>query len=295
MTIPANSEYRLDLGGTVIAIHCNPAQIGPGLARWFARASSDLEPHIKLELEVIDGPYESDLPTSLLTTKSVTAEGKFRIADDLITGEFDPVAGSGLIRANEVLFKTPLVRILEQIFYQAFYSARQFSGLDSFLVHSSAVVSKGNGFLFVGPSEAGKTTAARCSSEFQVLGDEMNLVIRTVDGFVVEGTGFNGLFREKSPGRAPLKAIFLLKQAPKHALLEIPYIDATMALAAEIVPPIGLDKIPNAETLPFMVDAADEILQGVPARYLEFKPDPGFWPLIHREFGSNTDQGTTNP
>ena len=234
----------------------------------------------------MDDPYKAELPDSLLTTKSVTSEGKFNIADGLITGEFDPASGQGAILANVALFKTPLVRILEQIFYQAFYSARKISARNSSLVHSSAVISNGDGFLFVGPSEAGKTTAARCSSEFHVLGDEMNLVIQTTEGLFVEGTGFNGFFQEKAPGRAPLKAIFILKQAPEHALRQIPYADATTALAAEIVPPVGLDETPSAQTLPSMIDAAEGILRGVPVRSLEFKPDAGFWPLIQREFCS---------
>ena len=295
MNRPENSEYRLELGNTVIALHCNPAQVGPGLAYWFARPSSDLGPHVELELEVVADPYESPLPNSLLTTKSVTTGGKFNIAENLITGEFDPVTGKGAIRANRILFEIPLVRILEQIFYQAFYSARDISGQDSFLVHSSAVISHGAGFLFVGPSEAGKTTAAGCSSEFHVLGDEMNLVIHTPDGLIVEDTGFNGTFREKSPGRAPLKAVFLLGKAPEHALRPVPLLEATTALAAEIVPHVGLDRVPDSQTLPAMVDEAARILQSVPVHRLEFRPDPGFWPLIHREFDLDPGPEASSP
>ena len=293
MTQPENtildSEYRLDLGGTVIALHCNPALIGPGLARWFARPSSDLAPHIELKLEIVDEPYDSPLPNSLLTTKSLSEGGAFNIAEKLITGEYDPETHKGAIRANKILFGFPLIRVLEQIFYQSFYSARAISGMDSFLVHSSAVISRGAGFLFVGPSEAGKTTAARCSSEFHVLGDEMNLVTGTPDGLVVEGTGFNGTFQEKSPGRAPLKAIFLLKQAEEHGLSDVPLVEATTALAAEVVPPVGLNEIPGPQTLPAMVDAASGFLQNIPVRCLEFRPDAGFWPLIHREFCPGAD------
>ena len=141
-------EYRLDLGGTVISLQCDSDQISNGFAQWFARPSSALDPHIQLELKIVNEPYDVILPNSRLTTKALGDGGTFRIAEDLITGEFDPDGRRGVIRANQILFQMPLVRVLEQIFYQAFYSARRFSGLDSFLVHSSAVISRGAGFLF---------------------------------------------------------------------------------------------------------------------------------------------------
>ncbi len=86
------------------------------------------------------------------------------------------------------------MRILEQIFYQAFWSARRAAGLDAFLIHSSAVIVDGRGFLFVGPSEAGKSTVARLSAAHHVLGDEMNLVRSSGAGLTLVGTIFNGLF-----------------------------------------------------------------------------------------------------
>lgn len=284
-------EYRLALGETVIGLHCDPGRIADGLGTWFDRPSSAKPAHIDLTLEVDDRPYDTRLPNSLLTTKKLGGNGAFDVAGGLITGEYDSAKGAGVIRANSILFQMPLIRVLEQIFYQAFHSARQFSREPAFLVHSSAVVSHGAGFLFVGPSEAGKSTAAKCSAEYHVLGDEMNLIVQTADGLIVEGTGFNGTFREKSPGRAPLKAVLLLDKTSEHGLREVPIVEATTTLAAEIVPPVGLDEIPGPRTLPDMVDAAGRVLRNVPVRCLEFRPDPGFWPLIHREFGLETDPG----
>jgi hypothetical protein len=289
------NEYRLDLGGSVIALHCHPAMIAPGLVGWFNRPSSPAEAHIDLDLEVIAEPYPGFLPNSLITTKTVSENGQFSIANELITGQYDPATRRGAIRARQILFEMPYIRVLEQILYQAFYSARAASGQDAVLIHSSAVIAHGAGFLFVGPSEAGKSTAAGCSSEHHVLGDEMNLVSWAPDGVMLEGTGFNGTFREKSPGRAPLKAIFLLDKAPEHALREVSIAEATTTLAKEIVPQVGLDEGPTAETLPAMVDAASRILQCVPIRCLEFRPDPGFWPIILRTFGPDAETGPVFP
>ena len=209
-------------------------------------------------------------------------------AGGLITGRYDSASRRGVIRAKQLLFEIPLFRVLEQIFYQAFHSARSVSGHDAQMIHSSAVIADGAGFLFVGPSEAGKSTAAACSAAYHVIGDEMNLLEWTPDGLMLEGTGFNGLFRDKAPGRAPLKAVFLLKKTPEHALSLVPPAQAATALAAEIVPPVGLASIPDETTLPAMVDSASRILQSVAVRCLEFRPDAGFWPVILKEFGSGS-------
>ena len=75
------------LGETVIGLHCEPERIAQGLASWFDRPSSRKPAHIDLALEVLEEPYESRLPNSLLTTKKLGPDGSFDIAAGLITGE----------------------------------------------------------------------------------------------------------------------------------------------------------------------------------------------------------------
>jgi len=283
-TLAAN-EYRMDLCGAVIAVHCEPAEFAVGLANWFGRPSAVTRPHIRLDLELVPHTDVPHLPTSLVTTKSLAADGSFDIADGLITGRFDPETGRGEIRAKGTLIRGPLMRILEQIFYQAFWSARRAAGLDAFLIHSAAVIVAGQGFLFVGPTEAGKSTVAHLSSDYHVLGDEMNLVRETGEGLMVAGTLFNGLFKDKHPGEAPLAGVFLLKHAARHALVRAPLLDAVTALAAEIVPPVGLAEIPTRDTLPQMMGLAEGLATKSTLKYLEFLPDDGFWPIIATEFG----------
>ncbi len=152
------------------------------------------------------------------------------------------------------------------------------------MIHSCAVIAAGSGFLFVGPSESGKTTAAINSSAHHVLGDEMNLVMGNPAGLLLEGTPFNGTFKAKKPGRAPLRAVFLLQQAPHHRISAINSSEAATLLAAEVVPPVGLDQIPGPETVPAMVDSAVAIIEKVPVFRLELMPDPGFWNVISEHF-----------
>jgi len=277
-------EYRLDLGGNIIGFHCYPPPFAGALEHWFDRPSSSAAPHIDIELELVPHEEILNLPNTLLKTKTLTQEGSFDIAEGLFRGDFDPVSRRGHIAVKAVLARGQLMRVMEQIFYQAFFSARTVSGIDCALIHSSAVIAGGKGFLFVGPSEAGKTTAALNSRQHLVLGDEMNLVHFTDTGLVLEGTPFNGTFREKKPGKAPLEAVFLLNQAGRHSIVPIGSAEAASILAGEIVPPVGLDEVPTPSTVPAMVDAAARIIDSVPASRLDLLPDPGFWPVIAREF-----------
>ncbi len=279
-----SNEYRMDLGGIVIAIHCEPAEFAIGLHNWFSLPSSQATPHIILDLELVPHADTPHLPNSLVTTKTLADDGSFDIDNGLITGHFDTANNRGSIKAKGTLIRGPLMRILEQIFYQAFWSARPVAGVDAFLIHSSAVIVDGKGFLFVGPSEAGKSTVAELSQAHHVLGDEMNLVRDTGNGMVVAGTLFNGLFKDKTPGEAPLAGIFLLKQAPHHALSEVPLLEGVTALASEIVPPVGLDEIPTRDTLPQMMDLAEKLVAKTDLKYLEFLPDEGFWNVIAAKF-----------
>ena len=285
MSTAKHCQFRLDLGGTIIAFHCDPAPFAGFLCHWFDRPSTLAEPHINIDLVLVPHQKSVQLPNTLLQTKTVSAGGKFDISSGLIRGHYDPETRQGRIEANADLARGQLMRVMEQIFYQAFFSARDASGLDSVLVHSSAVIADGQGFLFVGPSEAGKTTAAINSRAHHVLGDEMNLVHFTDQGLVLEGTPFNGTFREKLPGSAPLKAVFLLHQAAEHAIVPVGSAEAGSILAAEIVPPVGLDQAPDQNTVPAMVESAARIIGQVPVQRLELKADPGFWPNIAREYG----------
>ncbi len=287
MTESISAAYTLDLGGTVLRFNCQPEQLAPYLAAWFDRPSADTAAHLTLDLELVPHAEQLDIPNTLLKTKTVDQNGNFDIHHGLFAGSLDRDTATGSIRVKAGLSRGQLMRVMEQIFYQAYYSARTLSGANAFLIHSSAAIVDGRGFLFVGPSEAGKTTAILNSAQYHVLGDEMNLVSEQDGQLMLAGTPFNGLFRDKKPGQAPLTAVFILAQAPHHRLLPVEPGEATASLASEVVPMIGLDQVPGPETVPQMVDAAAELVERVPVRTLEFQPDPGFWQEITREFKLN--------
>ncbi|HJW75701.1 MAG TPA: hypothetical protein VJ787_08555, partial [Thermoleophilia bacterium] len=84
-------------------------------------------------------------------------------------------------------------------------------------VHSSGVILDGKGLLFVGHSEAGKSTASGFVAQAgQLLCDDRNIVRRWPDGFRVHGTWSHGELPIVSPESARLAAILFLRKAPHN-------------------------------------------------------------------------------
>lgn len=291
-------EYRLDVGGAVIALRCPQPGLAEGLAAWFGLPCCTAPAHVSLEMTVVAHDDAPAFPRSLLTSKRITgpaaaADGDlpagahaFDIADSLLCGWYDAASGRGAVRVKAAVLDGHYTRIFEQLLYQAHTSARRRLEQPGWLVHSSAVIAGGQGFLFVGPSGAGKSTAARLSAAHHVLGDEMSLLLpRAGGGWDLAGTPFNGLFRGKRPGRAPLRAVLLLEHGPRHELSEAPAAEAVAVLGGEIVPPVGLDEVPGPGTLPAMIAAAHAVAGQTTLKVLRFTPDAGFWPLLADAFG----------
>jgi len=89
-------------------------------------------------------------------------------------------------------------------------------------LHSSAVVIEGAGLVFVGHSEAGKSTiAGLLDGRSQLLCDDRNIVRRWPDGFRVHGTWSHGEIPRVSAASAPLRAILLLTKSDENRLVRV--------------------------------------------------------------------------
>ena len=77
----------------------------------------------------------------------------------------------------------------------------------------------GKGVLFVGHSEAGKsTTVSMLKNEGEILCDDRIIVRRWPDGFRIHGTWSHGDVPEVSNSSARLHAIFFLEQSSENCL-----------------------------------------------------------------------------
>jgi len=90
---------------------------------------------------------------------------------------------------------------------------------DACLFHSSGVIINGRGLLFVGHSEAGKSTLVKMlQGKAEILCDDHNIVRRWPEGFRVHGSWAHGEVPLVSAASAPLAAICFLHKSRQNRL-----------------------------------------------------------------------------
>lgn len=282
-------EYRLTVGKTTIGLICLSAIAAQNLQKYFQTPSSEEDPDLRLDLDFTEDFIVQDLPNNLFNSKTFTKNG-FTIADDLISGSYNPQSHYGRVKVKSLITRGHFTRIFEQFLYQAFYSARKAINYDAFLIHSSGVIRTGNngqkdGFLFVGASEAGKSTVASLSQDQIITNDEMNLIEFTENGPLLHATPFNGLFHHKETEiSAPLRGIMLLDKGPEHQLHEISQRTAVTLLASQIAPPVGIEDKMDQTSGMELLEIADRLSTCAPVRKMTFARDAGFWEKINEAF-----------
>jgi MoaA/NifB/PqqE/SkfB family radical SAM enzyme len=88
------------------------------------------------------------------------------------------------------------------------------------LIHSAAAIVNGHGLVFVGHSEAGKSTTMEMLKtarkedglNTEILCDDRNVIRKWPDGWLVHGTWSHGTTADVSPSSAPLSVILFIKQ-----------------------------------------------------------------------------------
>jgi MoaA/NifB/PqqE/SkfB family radical SAM enzyme len=100
--------------------------------------------------------------------------------------------------------------------------ARILSDRQGCYMHSSGIAINGQGLLFVGHSEAGKSTMLKMlRGQGEILCDDRIILRRWPEGFRIHGTWSHGELPDVSPASAPLRAILYLEQAQTNELIPI--------------------------------------------------------------------------
>lgn len=235
------------------------------------------ETDITIKLNFTERRGCTEVPDSLFLSKTASTK-EFSAGNGLIRGKYNFKKDVWNFSVHNIIVEEDYTRVFEQILYQAYNSVSKHN--DSYLIHSCGIIKDNRGYLFVGPPESGKSTIAQLSRNLHVINDEINLVDLRKGNPILTGTPFNGLYRDKRPGQAPLEGIFILNQAPFHGVDRISGGRAIKPLAKEIVPRIGLNELLTSATYIDMIDSATKLFEHVPLYRLDFLPDPGFWEKI---------------
>jgi len=103
--------------------------------------------------------------------------------------------------------------------------ARLLADRDGCYLHSAGAIINGAGMLFVGHSEAGKSTTTRMLMDAaigaEILCDDRNIVRRFDEGWRVYGSWSHGDISVVSAASAPLRAVCFLEQSPENSLIPL--------------------------------------------------------------------------
>lgn len=138
-------------------------------------------------------------------------------------------------------------------------------------LHGCGLVADGRGSLFVGQSGAGKSTTARLWQQRcdpLILSDDRIIVRKSNDEFWMYGTPWHGEAELAAAAGARLDHIFLLRQAPRNAIAELPPPIAVSRLFACAFPLFY-----DSSAIDFTLSLLGEIVQRVPVVELQFVPD----------------------
>lgn len=97
--------------------------------------------------------------------------------------------------------------------------ARVLAEREGCYLHSSGVILNGNGLLFAGHADAGKSTiSGMLKGRAEILCDDRIIVRKWPEGFMIHGTWSHGDIPDVSANSAPLKAILFLEKARENRI-----------------------------------------------------------------------------
>ena len=145
--------------------------------------------------------------------------------------------------------------------------ARALPAFGGAYVHAAGVEMDGQGLVFAGPSEAGKSTIVKLiGGRGRVLCDDRVIVRKSPGGFRVHGTWNHGEIRSVSPGSAPLRGIFFLRQAAAN---RIDRVGDPRAILADLLPRL-VRPLLSADWWEQALALAGDIVRQVPFYDLSF-------------------------
>jgi hypothetical protein len=279
-------ELRVAIGSAVVGLRCGDGELARMLEAWCGLFRTDAETDYWLEIDLHDGRCAAEIQQIMPHLRVHARDGWFASDPPLWEAEYRPSRRCLRFRSERDLFHPTIqpryLNILLSSLYNSYWEDQGNVPRGAFLVHGCGVALGDGGYLFTGPSGAGKTTIAGLSHAYTVLNDEVVLVGLREGVVEMAGTPLLGGVNRRSTETVPLKAVLLLRHSREPALCEVASREAYTRFLAQVfdLAPVLSSGTEHLRWLSERMDFACGVLQRLPCYELAFRPDDSFWPLL---------------
>jgi hypothetical protein len=263
-------QILINIASFVVALHTNDTGVAQRRKqRYHEFLGTDETPHISVTLKIVPGALYIEPKPGPWKIESAYDDNRLTFCSYQEKGEVDLITGQGYLEMDPT---TQVDNFLRTVY--AWLCVTN----DSLLLHSAGVIRDGLGYVFFGPSGAGKTTTSRLASKKgHVVSDDLVIIRCDENGCTLNGVPFKGELSEapRANQQAPLKGLYRLRQDTSHYLEPLPHVRAVADLVAAS-PFIVREK--NLSDL--LLTVCSKIARCVPVQQLHFKRDDGFWKVL---------------
>lgn len=283
-------ELKISIGDVTIGLRCRDEEFARALCTWCGAFRVAREPDFWLEIELREGRPVAEIQQIMPEVHLEVNGGRFCTCPPLWEGEISRAERWLKFRTERELFHPAIqprfLNVLLSSIYNTICEYQRRSEREAFLFHGCGVVAREKGYLFTGPSGAGKTTVAKLAGRRTVLNDEVVLLRNGEGEFWLSGTPLLGRLNKKANGWHRLRAVLMLAHGEEVRLRSLSRGEAYQQFlvqlfgTAPLLPPWVA-----REGLLFLEARADfsaSAVRAVPMYELHFKPDDSFWPLVEQ-------------
>lgn len=275
MSKNGNFQYKIlvKIASFVVALNTNDNGVAQRLEQRYQEfLGSNETPDISVTLKIVPGALYIEPKPGPWIIESSYEHDCLTYCSYQERGEVDLITGNGYLEMDPA---AQVDNFLRTVF--AWLCVTN----DALLLHSAGVIRDGLGYVFFGPSGAGKTTTSRLASKSgHVVSDDLVIISCDDNECTLHGVPFKGELSEapRANQHAPLKGLYRLRQDTSHYLEPIPHIKAVADLVA--ASPFIVREKQLSEQL---MKVCNNIAKLVPVQQLHFKRDDGFWEVIRDE------------
>jgi hypothetical protein len=154
------------------------------------------------------------------------------------------------------------------------------------MLHASSLEKDGAGYVFVGPSNAGKSTVAAMLKPDRILSDDIALIKRVGDTYSLYSNPWWSISSKVRISRplvpAPLKALFFIEKARKNRMERLSYKEALSSFVYIDGSFQQAGFFNNKDGIRDFYAFAHELVKKVPAFRLDFKKSPELEGFFYR-------------